>query len=570
MKRVLCSGSSLRASLLAAVAAMILPAGASAAELAVGDGWAVRVDSELTTGLQIRTQNRDCRIVARDNGGCAALTSQLLDLGYPGAVPDFNYLQFDNGNLNFNRGDIVSWAVKGTHDLSIKGPDDWSALVRANWVSDLAAPNNARFGLHDGARDVTQFEATLLDAWVSKGFTWFDRSAKIRVGNQIVSWGEDIFIPGGINVINGIDLRKFHTPGTALKEVFRPAPMVYLNSRVTENLSAEAYYQFMWNGFRFDPVGTYFSTVDVIGPGARSAFIPSVFAGPGGGDEHVGGPSIPKLSDNRPGNQGQFGTALRYKLGDADLGLYYVRYHDKLPQISFTGDADGLPNGFFLDYGRNRDLVGASGSYPLATSFGDLILGGELSWRPRDTVGIDPTVAAPGHPFALPANGVGRGFVTEQKWQGHLTANYLFSPDSPLGRFQEALGATDGYILAEAAFAHYPGLSTDGSIPYLLPNYSLPDRFSMGYVIEVGMTYPHIFNTPINMTPYVNFAHDVKGTSPNAMPFVEGRKSMALNLAFNYLGKMKANVVYALFWGGGDNNLLRDRDFVGMSFTYSF
>lgn len=561
---------------IAAALVATLPFSAAAYEWSVADGWNVRVDSEVSTGFQVRLQGRDCRIVAADNGGCQDFSSELINYGWLGAVPDFNYLQFDSGNLNYDAGDLVSWVLKGTHDLSVRGPDEWSGLVRFNWASDLAASRTANFDLPQDSENATNFDITLLDAWVSKGFEWFGQSAKVRVGNQVVSWGEDIFIPGGINVINAIDLRKFHTPGTALKEVFVPAPMAYLNTGVTEDLSAEVYYQFMWNGFRFDPVGTFFSAADIVGPGALPGYIPTVFGGVG--DEHIAGSfGIPKLKDNRPSDQGQFGATLRYQLGEAEIAAHYVRYHDKLPQLSFTA-MDGLPTGYFLDYGEERDLFGLSGNMPVTTPFGEVVLGAEVSYRPRDSVAIDPTVGVTTGPYSLLANSAanpgvsmtGRGFVEEEKWQAHVTANYLFSPDSPFGKLQEMVGGTDGWILLEAAFVNYPGLNTDGSVPYLLPDYSLPDKFSWGYVVEVGMTFPHIFGTPINFTPFIDYMHDVSGTSPNAVPFVESRKSLALNLGFNYLGKIKSNIVYAVFLDGGNNNLVRDRDFVGMSFTYAF
>ncbi len=544
---------------------------ALAVEFDIAPGWGVRIDSEVSTGFQVRTQKQDCNIVARDNGGCAALGSELLNKGHGGAVPDFNYLQMDSGNVNYDRGDMVSWVLKGTHDVSVRGTDDWSALVRVAWASDLVADSASNFGLQGSAEDVTNFDATLLDAWVGKGFQWFGQSAKVRVGNQVVSWGEDIFIPGGINSINAIDLRKLHTPGTALKEVFVPAPMVYLNSGITENLSGEAYYQFMWNDFEFDPVGTFFSGVDLIGPGALPGYIPTVFGGIG--DEHIPGAiSIPRTKANEPSDQGQFGLTLRYQLGDAEVAAHYIRYHDKIPQISWNASGVvGVPGGFFYDYGEDRDLFGLSGNMPVATPYGDIVFGAEVSYRPRDTVAIDPTIVTnPANPFIVPVAGVARGYVEEKKWQAHLTANYLFSPDSPMGQFQEMIGGTDGWILLEAAFVNYPSLDESGRTPYLLTDYSLPDDFSMGYVVEVGMTFPHIWGTPINFTPFIDYMHDVYGTSPNAMPFIEGRKSLAMNLGFNYLGQMKANLTYAVFLDGGDNNMMKDRDFVGASFTYSF
>lgn len=575
-------GSPFRFGIFAAIAAAAsFPAtDAFAIEAELGGGWNARIDSEVTTGFQVRTQGKSCSLIGRDNGGCAPIGSELLDMGYA-AVPDFNYLQMDSGNLNYDAGDVVSWVVKGTHDLSIKGPSDWSALTRVNWVSDLVADSNSNFGLQGDADQDTEFDVTLLDAWVAKGFEWFGQSAKIRVGNQVVSWGEDIFIPGGINSINAIDLRKLHTPGTALKEVFIPAPMVYLNSGITDNLSGEAYYQFMWNDFEFDPAGTFFSTGDVVGRGNFPAFVSSSVAGfPPGSvppgtltDEHNLSTAVPvpRVGSNDPSDQGQFGLTLRYQLGDAEIAAHYIRYHDKLPFISFNGSgADFTPASFFYDYGEYRNLYGISGNIPVATAFGDIVFGAELSYRPEDSVAIDPTVAPSGSPYGLPLVGVGRGYVEEEKWQAHLTANHLFSPDSPLGTFQDMIGGTDGWILGEVVFVNYPGLDENGGVPYLLPDYSLPDRFSMGYVIEVGMTFPHILGTAVNFTPFIDFMHDVHGTSPNALPFVEGRKSLAINLGFNYLGTMRANLVYAMFMDGGQNNLMKDRDFFGASFTYSF
>lgn len=567
---------------LAATAAGLTATPAAAMEVATGGGWSVRLDSELSTGFQVRAEDRDCRIISLDNGGCAETAGRINSLIDPAtgapynpfAVPDFNFMQVDSGNLNYDKGDIVSWTVKGTHDLAVKGPDDWGGLVRVNWASDFLAEENANFPLPGRAQDSLDFDVTLLDAWVSKGFNVGNQTALVRVGNQVVSWGEDIFIPGGINAINAIDLRKWHTPGTALKEIFVPAPMVYINTGVTDDLSAEGYYQWGWNSFKFDPVGTYFSAVDILGPGQLPAFVPSsVIAAPPFtvGDEHallINQIPTPRGTDREPDDQGQFGLTLRYQLGDAELGAHYVRYHDKLPFISFTM-AGGIPVAYNADYGQDRDLFGVSGNMPVSTAFGDIVFGAELSYRPKDSVAIDPTIQAATSPYFV-NNGYARGFTEERKWQAHLTANHLFSPDSPIGQFQERIGGTDGWVLAELAFVNYPGLDRSGATPYLLNDYSMPDEFSMGYVVEIGTTFPHIMGTAVNFTPYIDFLHDVHGTSPNALPFVEDRKSLALNLGFNYKGFIRANVVYGAYWGGGANNTLQDRDFVGASVTYSF
>jgi hypothetical protein len=133
-----------------------------------------------------------------------------------------------------------------------------------------------------------------------------------------------------------------------------------------------------------------------------------------------------------------------------------------------------------------------------------------------------------------------------------------------------ALGAAEGFMLGEVAVTHYPKLDKTGYTPYLLPNYELPTRTSWGYVISAGLTYANVWSSGWNMTPQIDFAHDVKGTSPNTLPFVQGRKAATLSLNFDRDSAWKANVGLTKFWGGGSNNLLRDRDMLFASLSRSF
>jgi hypothetical protein len=43
-------------------------------------------------------------------------------------------------------------------------------------------------------RDATE-RLDLLDLWVAKSFDIGDMPAKVKVGNQVISWGEEIFVP---------------------------------------------------------------------------------------------------------------------------------------------------------------------------------------------------------------------------------------------------------------------------------------------------------------------------------------------------------------------------------------
>ena len=590
-----------RCALMLAVAALATVAMPSVRAAGFETDWVKgSFDSTISFGMQWRMEGTDCRIVGNDNGGCVPTTGTLGEVvNGPGqgatSNPDFNYLQSDNGNLNYRRNQLVSSALKGNHELDLRFKDGWSALGRFSWLYDPAADNTKRTDLTDDAKNIAVHNLTLLDLWVAKDFDIAGRPAKVKVGNQVLSWGEDIFIYGGINVINAIDLTRAHKPGVQLKEIFRPAPMLSFNIGATDNLSIEGFWQFRWNGFRFDPAGTAFSVGDVIGNGQQPAYVPSSVLGmpPGSvGDpgtvstgaiipagqrfthaDLVGiGTVVPVVATQSPPNTNQWGLAARWKPegSDAEWGFYYIHYNDKIPFVGFANDPSITDNpfglGYFLQYGKGRDLFGVSANGHI----GEWAVGGEVSYRPRDGVGIDPTVPLAGPRCAFCAPGLYSGYVDEKKWQAHLTTIYLLGPSGDLGWLLRGLGAAEGTLLLEVAGTYYPGLDFSGAKPYLLPNYELPTKFSSGTVAELGVVYPHAFGTPVNLTPQIDVAYDISGTSPNTIPFVKGRLAVTPSLNFEYLNTWRASLAYTNFSGGGSNNLLRDRDYVSFNVSYSF
>lgn len=228
-------------------------------------------DSTLSYGLQMRMQDRSCTLIGRDNGGCASLGAAL-----PEASEDAFFINTDDGDLNYNKYDIVSQAVKGTHELFVKAPDDWSSFVRFTESYDFSIDHTRRTELASDAKDVTVHSFQMLDLYVSKNFDLLGHNSRIRVGNQVISWGESTFILGGINWTNSIDVRRFHVPGAQLKEIFRPAPMISLSTDLSPSVSFEGYWQWRWNSFQLDPVGTYFSSADIVGKGNDGAiFVPT-------------------------------------------------------------------------------------------------------------------------------------------------------------------------------------------------------------------------------------------------------------------------------------------------------
>lgn len=444
-------------------------------------------DSTISYGVQRRMQSPNKSMIGNDNGGNVPTTGPLGELvngpGQAGsAIPDFNYTNVDDGTLNYKKGDIVSAVLKGTHELSLSERGNWAVLGRFTWSSDFAAIHTDRTPLHSEAKNALKQDVSLLDLWVSKDFKLGDNSAKFKFGNQVINWGEDIFIFGGINTIHAFDLRKAHIPGTQVKEILIPAPMASLSTALGGGFSTEMYYQFAWNGFKLDPAGTYWSTADFLGKGGkRGAFFPTsvsnpFFALPGGDFDPTRGRTLDWIAANgagaipverdKPKRSGQYGINLRYKPpgGDTEYAAYYVRYHDKLPFVGFKTNGVGTPNLLGLtaveQYGEDRNLFGLS----MNTKVGDWAFGAELSYRPKDSVAVDPTVptqtgsrsrlqynlAALSNNFAAPA--MANGYSNERKFQAHATAFTWLPPE-----LTRALGAADGAFLAEVAVTHYPG-----------------------------------------------------------------------------------------------------------------
>lgn len=541
-------------------------------------------DSTISYGIQMRLKSPNTNMIGNDNGGSVPNTSPLQSAQAGNAAdPNFNYTQVDDGNLNYKKGDVVSSVLKGTHELSLKEQGNWAVLGRVTWSTDFAAEHTARTPLDNEAKRAVRQDISLLDLWVSKDFKLGDNSAKFKLGNQVISWGEDLFIFGGVNSINAFDLRKAHIPGTQLKEIFIPAPMASINAGLGNGFSMEAYYQFMWNSFKLDPAGTFWSTADFLGKGGkRGAFFPQSvldfngIAAIGGDYDPTRGRTLDFIAANggvipverkKPSSGGQYGLNLRFKpsQGETEYAGYYIRYHDKLPFVGYK--INGAANAFGItaveQYGQDLDLYGVS----MNTKVGDWAFGAELSYRPKDSVAVDPTVPATGKysVVAAPGGTLVDGFVGEKKYQAQATAFTWIPPE-----ITRALGAADGYFMGEVAFTRYPGLKLDGSIPYLLNDYSLPTKNSWGYVTEFGLTYANIGGSGWTMAPVLDFYHDVKGVSPNTIPFIEGRKAVAFNLNFDYHNQWKVGVGYTTFFGGGNLNLMRDRDVLSGSVSYAF
>ncbi len=274
-----------------------------------------------------RAEGRDPGLVGITNGG----TSR-----------DINN---DDGNLNYNRDKLYSSPIRVTHELGLK-KGDYGVFARGTYFHDFAYSSqnvSAITGYGSTGNDRMAQNAELLDAFVYGSVSTFGgRRLNVRLGNQVVNWGESTFIPNGINVINGVDVAKLRNPGADLKEALRPTPMIWASQGLSDRISVEGFYSFKWRETRIDPRGTYFSTTDALSPDGDKVYI-----GSGRRNDQHGAASAfglpqapvwaPRAADRTPGNGDEFGLTLRMfapALNNTEFGLSFVNYHSRTPFLS--------------------------------------------------------------------------------------------------------------------------------------------------------------------------------------------------------------------------------------------
>ncbi|WP_170714962.1 DUF1302 domain-containing protein, partial [Escherichia coli] len=84
----------------------------------------------------------------------------------------------------------------------------------------------------------------------------------VRLGNQVVSWGESTFIQGGVSSYLPFDVAALYQPGLELKEVFRPQGTAYVALGLPGNFAVEAMYIYEHEKSNLPACGTLFSVSD--------------------------------------------------------------------------------------------------------------------------------------------------------------------------------------------------------------------------------------------------------------------------------------------------------------------
>lgn len=565
----------------------------------------VEFDSTFSLGSMWRVQDRDLRVIHPGNMAGGGGHSSVAD----------------DGNLNFDKGDMTSFVFRGIHDISITGSGNTGAFIRFNyWYDDILENKNLPHG-HTGNNYATNarldndaFDSyargkgiNLLDAFVYTSFDIGNMPADLRVGRQVLSWGESTFIQNGVNAINPADVNALRRPGAELREALLPVGMVSFSLGLTEALSLDTFMMYEWDNTKLDGCGTYFSSVDILGGSGCNKVTLNPQVGPNtilGDKESVeAGLYVARADDVKASDSGQFGLALRYySTGlDTEFGFYYLNVHNTAPIISaYDWRTPAMSNNvvstlgpqYFIEWPEDNKIYGLS----FSTTLAGWSWSGEVSYRPAQAVQINTTeILSAGlqphlpssflsriddaRPNGIPVGGYARGYEELKVWQAQSTF---------LQFFDQVWGADRVTFIAEVALSHVADLpSLDeqrfGRNPVYGKCFTAADATtpgitagncegfvttnSWGYRTRLQFEYANAIRG-WNLTPAIVFNHDVSGYSPNTN-FIEGRRNLQLIMGGNYLSKYNFDISYSRF-DGADYDPTQDRDFISASFSVSF
>lgn len=561
------------------------PALAFQTELA--DGTQVVSTTNISYGAQWRADNALKPLIGPAYGGVSGSSAN------------------DDGNLNYSRGDLVSSVFKIVSDVELK-KGQYGALVRAKAWYDSALENrsvphgNSVNGYTPGRLSDRGFvnEArfsgvSLLDAYAYGNFRLDQSDLTVRVGKQVLNWGESTFFQG-LNQTSPLDIPALRRPGAQIKEALIPVETAYFNW-VPQNspVSVEGFYEWKFRPFVVDGCGTYFSTSDI---GVDNSCGASANLGPAitYPDGSIG--YMQRGNNIRAKNSGQYGLAMHYNAEaiDTQFGLYAMNLHSGIPIFSaYTssfvhGPAQLNALKYLFEYPENVRRYGAT----LATNLpGGWSLGMELSHSPNSPAqinAVDMFYAAVGsglgplgasYPFTTPDGTYIRGFNRVRQSQLLVNTLKLLSP---------MWGATGGTFIAEFAYQragiddpgkagavrYGRGFNYGANIAAVCPS-TVPGQCSnSGYATPSAYGYRlfgqlnYATDIGVSVKPSIYFAHDLKGWSVDGQ-LNEKRRTLGVSVRFERAAYW-AEASYVGYNRNATYDDGRDRAFYGISVGYTF
>ena len=551
-----------------APAAPVSPAAASAAP--AGSGVRFTFDGELSQGLIWRTENRKAALVGPSNGGTASTDLE------------------DDGNLNSKRGTLVSApttllatveAESGAHRVLLRGSLLYDGRVTSAWRHWGTDPNPE--GRRDEVHDAVGRRARLLDAYYAANLQAGEGSVEFKLGRQTIMWGEAKFLPAGINMFNPVEAWKTHKAGVSLKEMILPVAAASVTWQPSAAVTLQGFYQLERAKFEYDPVGTFFSDIDILGQGA--------------GDQTIvpGAPPLVREADRNQNRNGQYGVAAFTRLQDWSVGVYFQNLHQRAAKVSGLGFMGRT--GYFWEWPDDVKTYGLSFNRGL----GSAAISGEVAVRRGMPIGLDASavgaaranaalcgavIRAPANcgvdfsqpPFNIPvpplfttplradASGYVRGWTRVNQVAFNLGLTQAFSGSDALPRL---LGANGGALFLETS-AVRSTLPDQAALPT-----QVKDRWHGAFFGQLGLDYLRVGGSNITVTPKVIVQTWLYGNDPTQAPFYKGRWAVTPALAIRH--EQSPDISFEIGYttitdNGHAAHPLADRDYLAVQLKWAF
>jgi hypothetical protein len=480
---------------------------------------------------------------------------------------------FDKGLIS-NRFDLLSemdiayrnfgGRVSGAawFDTEYQKDNDNNNPARANQVSV------AYDEFTDDTRHLHGGDGELLDAFVYWNGEIADRALSVRLGRHGLIWGESLFfgsngIAGGMAPVDVV--KAISVPNTQFKEITRPVSQLSTSYQLTDALSLGAFYQFEWEETRLPAVGSYFSTLDMLGEGAERLIVGEPFPSFLGGN-----PNSPAAffhgKDKQAKSSGQGGLQLRYAAETVDYGLYAIQYHDKTPQlylrpgVTAPNFATGQVGEFYWVYPEDIRALGAS----FTTSLGEYNFAGEASMRWNMPLVSNGQVVLPGveadndnHPLYA----VGR--------TAHVNLNVLAS-------LEPSFISNEASLIGEIAWNRLLKVTENRSA--LDPN-ATDD--GIGLKLVYSPTYRQVFSG-VDISVPLGVSYFPMGKSAVVGSFGPDKGGdFNIGVSATYLDRVTCGLTYTHYYGPDDTTLneasqfnykqaMKDRDYLAFSIKSTF
>ena len=439
-----------------------------------------------------------------------------------------------DGNNNFKKGSLTANRLGAVWESKFSKGDSGFVLNASTFYDDVYHQTNDNPNKYistggtpneftSAAKRYGGGYSRLLDTYAYTSFNMGETRATVRVGKQVVNWGESMYFANIAGAQGPSDAAKSASPGAEIKEILLPEDQISASLEVSPKLSLLAHYQFGFHETLLPAVGMYTSTANAVGPGTTCAY-------------NVGAACYSKYrGDIRPSSSGQFGIGGRYRVTDeTEVGLYYLNYNDRSPSV--ISSADGYRIKYFDDIKMLASTV--------STTFGKFSAFGEASLRDGTPVSV-----------------TGTGVVRAKVAQGNVGG--IFN----IGR----TGFADDVSLA----AEISGARVISVEQGNIDNLANKTRNSLVAGATLTLGYPGIFEG-WDLTVPISYQSQISGRS-TVGTFGGGQGDSRLSIGATFVRKsnLSINVAYINYLGNPSTDGLRyrtmtDRDQLSVTAKYSF